>query len=159
MRSTILGLAIVAAIVGGTFWARHRTLPIQGATAGSSAYSESVPDVSRTAATVDDGGVRVTASLAPAPPAAFSMFRIRVQTRTAGGLTVLQGGRVSFEMRMPMGEHRYGLKPTSDGWQEADVMLPSCPSGQFRWYATIEGDVAGRPRKVRVRFDLAPSAR
>jgi len=67
----------------------------------------------------------------------------------------LEGGRISFEMTMPMGDHRYSLVPGDDGWQEAEVTLPRCMSGKRRWYATVEGTVAGRPRSARFRLDLS----
>ena len=57
---------------------------------------------------------------------------------------------------MPMGDHRYSLVPAADGWQEAEVVLPLCPSGKRRWFATVEGTVAGQPRTARFRLDLTP---
>jgi len=69
-----------------------------------------------------------------------------------------EGARISFEMTMPMGDHRYSPVPGRDGWQEADVVLPLCQSGKRRWYATVEGIVAGRLRTARFRLDLAPPA-
>jgi hypothetical protein len=32
---------------------------------------------------------------------------------------------VSFEMTMPMGDHRYALVPGEEGWLEAAVVLPT----------------------------------
>jgi hypothetical protein len=54
-----------------------------------------------------------------------------------------------------MGEHRYALVGAAGGWQEANVVLPMCPSGKRRWYVTVEGTVAGRRVKAAARFDLA----
>ncbi len=65
-------------------------------------------------------------------------------------------GRISFEMTMPMGDHRYSLVPAADGWQEAEVVLPVCGSGHRRWFATFEGTVAGQPRTARFLLDLTP---
>jgi hypothetical protein len=92
----------------------------------------------------------------PNPPVAFAKTRVRVRAEVGGAPVVLDGGRVSFEMSMPMGDHRYVLVPGEDGWQEADVVLPLCPSGKRRWFATVEGTVAGRPRTARFRLDLEP---
>ena len=61
---------------------------------------------------------------------------------------------VSFEMKMPMGDHRYTLVAGTDGWQQAEVVLPFCPSGNPRWYAIVEGTVAGTPVTARFRLDL-----
>ena len=70
-------------------------------------------------------------------------------------LTRGQAARVSFEMRMPMGEHRYLLLPGPDGWLEADVMLPMCTSGDPRWFATVEGSTSdGRAVRARYQLDL-----
>jgi hypothetical protein len=68
---------------------------------------------------------------------------------------MLESGRISFEMTMPMGDHRYSLIPADEEWQTADVLLPLCSSGTRRWFATVEGTVAGRPRTARFRLDLA----
>jgi hypothetical protein len=68
----------------------------------------------------------------------------------------LEAGRISFEMSMPMGDHRYSLVPAADGWQEAEAVLPLCGSGNRRWFATVEGTVAGRPISARFQLDLTP---
>jgi hypothetical protein len=45
------------------------------------------------------------------------------------------------------------------GWQEAEAALPLCPSGKRRWFGTLDFTLGGRPRSLRVAFDLqAPSA-
>jgi hypothetical protein len=125
---------------------------------------EALPDVTTADASVDVYGARVTLSVTPRPPIAFSRMRFRVRVEFAsakasadgssGALLVLEGGRISFEMTMPMGDHRYDLVPGADGWQEAEVVLPTCQSGDPRWYAIVEGTVAGRPIKARFRLDL-----
>jgi hypothetical protein len=115
------------------------------------------------------GDIRVTLSVIPRPPVAFrkNRFRVRLEStsrrtaadKPAGAPLALEGGRISFEMTMPMGEHRYTLVAGADGWQEADVVLPFCKSGNPRWYAIVEGAVAGRPVAARFRVDLTkPSA-
>ena len=114
---------------------------------GFGSRRRALPDVTLADGTVDLEGVRITLSLSPQPPVAFAKMRVRVRaasTAAADKLLTLEGGRVSFEMSMPMGDHRYSLVPGADGWQEADVVLPLCPSGKRRWYATVEGTVAGR---------------
>ena len=102
------------------------------------------------------GDVRVTLSVSPRPPVAFEKKRFRVRVETDSAPAALEGGRISFEMTMPMGEHRYSLVAGADGWQEAEVVLPFCKSGNPRWYAIVEGRVDGRPRTARFRLDLTP---
>jgi hypothetical protein len=87
---------------------------------------------------------------------ALEKTRVRVRADANGSPVAIENGRVSFEMAMPMGDHRYTLVPGEDGWLEAEAVLPRCMSGKRRWYATVEGTVAGQPRTARFRFDLAP---
>jgi hypothetical protein len=128
-----------------------------------------MPDVTVADGVVDLGDVRITLSVIPRPPVALhkNRFRVRVEStsreaaadKPAGAPRALEGGRISFEMTMPMGEHRYTLARGSGGWQEAEVVLPFCASGNPRWYALVEGGVAGRPVAARFRVDLTkPSA-
>ncbi len=98
--------------------------------------------------------VRVTLSVSPRPPTAFAKQRVRVRVESGGVPLALDGGRISFEMAMPMGDHRYALVAGRDGWQEAEVVLPVCTSGNPRWYAIVEGTVAGRPTTARFRLDV-----
>jgi hypothetical protein len=91
-------------------------------------------------------------SLVPRPPVAFETLRVRVRVE---GAAALESGRVYFAMTMPMGDHRYSLLPAADGWHEADVVLPLCASGDRRWFATVEGIVAGRPRVARFQLSLS----
>jgi hypothetical protein len=174
VKGTILGLAVLALVLAGVFWARGRG-PTGNTASGDSATvrrapdataEAAMPDVTLTDAAADVGDVRIVLSVAPRPPVAFQKHRFRVRVEsvpgspaagTSGGTPVaLEGGRVSFEMTMPMGEHRYSLVLGDDGWQEAEVVLPMCPSGKRRWYATVEGTAAGRPRLAVFRLDLAP---
>ena len=77
---------------------------------------------------VDAGEVRITLSLrslTPQPPVAFAKMRVRVRAESGAAPVVLEGGRVSFEMTMPMGDHRYSLVPGEEGWLEAAVVLPT----------------------------------
>ena len=76
-------------------------------------------------ATVDAGGVRITFAVAPRPAAALANFRVRVRAESDGAPAAIESGRVSFEMVMPMGDHRYTLVAGDEGWQEAAVVLPT----------------------------------
>jgi len=167
IKEILLGLVVLGLVLTGVFWVRLRPLPSQGAAAGqaasapastgrASSHDEAVPDVTVTDGVNDLGDVRVTLSVTPRPPVAFENNRFRVRAESNGAPLALEGGRISFEMTMPMGEHRYTLVPGGDGWQEAEVVLPTCQSGKRRWYATVEGTVAGRSRTARFRLDLAP---
>jgi len=71
----------------------------------------------------------------------------------------LAGATVSFTMTMPMGDHRYALVPAADGWHEAEAVLPLCPSGNRRWFGTLQWPAPGGARSARFAFDLAPGAR
>ncbi len=82
-------------------------------------------DVTVSDATVDAAGVRITLAVAPRPVAALANFRVRVRAESNGAPAAFDGGRVSFEMVMPMGDHRYTLVAGEDGWQEAAVVLPT----------------------------------
>ena len=125
-----------------------------------------MPDVTLADGVVDLVDIRVILSVTPRPPVAFAKKRFRVRVESAfgksagdkspGAPVALEGGRISFEMAMPMGDHRYTLVPGDDGWQEAEVVLPFCPSGKRRWYGTVEGTVDGRPRVVGFKLDLTP---
>jgi len=169
-RSTLLGLVVLALVAAGVYWVRLRPpspsaahsptasagqAPSASAPLGQSPSDETMPDVTLADGSVDAGDVRITLSLTPQPPVAFAKMRVRVRADTDGTPVTLEGGRVSFEMTMPMGDHRYSLVSAVGGWQEAEVTLPLCPSGKRRWYATVEGTVGGRPRMARFRLDLA----
>jgi hypothetical protein len=122
VRSTIAGLVVLALITVGIFWARRpepSTARRQAAAEKSGQAEESLPDVTLAAASVDAGGVGITLSLSPNPPVAFATTRVRVRAESAGAFVPLEGGRISFEMTMPMGDHRYSLVAGQDGWQEA----------------------------------------
>jgi hypothetical protein len=172
-NSTLLGLVLLALVGAGIFWARSRPpSPTGGHPPTSSARQgegdDALPDVTLAPGSVDLDDVRVTLSLSPQPPVAFAKFQVRV-TALGPDPTVaspagngarwplaIKDGQVTFEMTMPMGEHRYSLLPAGRGGYEADVVLPLCSSGKRRWYATVEGTAAGRPVTARFRLDLAP---
>ncbi|HYN41051.1 MAG TPA: hypothetical protein VE129_04675, partial [Thermoanaerobaculia bacterium] len=92
----------------------------------------------------------------PRPIPAFEKIRFRLRAESGGAPVAFGSGRVSFEMTMPMGDHRYTLVPGAEGWHEAEVVLPLCKSGKRTWFATIEGTVAGKPRTARFQLDLTP---
>ncbi len=94
---------------------------------------------------------RVRSSRSPATASASG--------RKAGGAPVaLADAVVSFTMSMPMGDHRHALVPASDGWQEAEAVLPLCPSGKRRWFGRLDFTLGGRARSARFAFDVAPAA-
>ena len=109
--------------------------------------------MSEVAVAADDVTFRV--ELTPHPPVAFARMRVRVRAERIGAPASLEAGTVRFEMAMPMGDHSYTLVPGDGGWYEADVTLPQCVTGDRRWFATVEATIAGHPRRVRFRFDLA----
>jgi len=159
-NSTLIGIVVLALVAAGVYWVRLRPpspsaghMPTASARQGES--DDALPDVTLADGSVDAGDVRITLSLTPQPPVAFAKMRVRVRAESGGDPVELEGGRVSFEMEMPMGDHRYVLVQGEDGRQEAEVVLPLCPSGKRRWFATVEGTVAGRPRTARFRLDLA----
>jgi hypothetical protein len=160
VKRTLFGVLVLALVATGAYWAR-RTGPPPPPSTGSASTTEAIPsdaspDVTLADATVALDDARITLSVSPRPPAAFAKNRFRVRAESASGAPiVLDDARVSFEMTMPMGEHRYALVPGQDGWREAEVVLPMCQSGNPRWYAVVEGTVGGKPVMARFRLDLA----
>jgi hypothetical protein len=133
-------------VLAGGFWVR-------GWNARTSGGAAEPPDVTFTDGVVAVGDVRITLSIAPHPPYAFEKIHLRVRAEDHGRAVRIENARVSFEMRMPMGEHRYVLVPRADGWLEADAVLPMCGSGDARWFAVVEGSFAGG-RRVNARYQL-----
>jgi hypothetical protein len=213
-RETLLGLLVLGLVAGGVYWARmgpaspaagsHHAGATTGGGRPSSASRDgpatadaAIPDVTVEDGTVFDGNVRITLSVAPRPPLAFTKTRFRVRVESAfakasadrsasakasadrsasaevsadvsgftqaaadgsGGVPVaIQNGVISFEMVMPMGDHRYTLVAGDAGWYEAEVVLPFCKSGNPRWYAIVEGTAGGRTFSARFMFDLTRS--
>lgn len=164
-RDTLVGLVVLALVGAGVCWVRFRPAPLawhppeppatmeEGRWPPSAREAE-VPDVTMADGSVEIGDVRVTLSVTPRPPVAFAKTRVRVHVESRGMPVTLVGGRISFEMTMPMGDHRYALIPADDGWREADVVLPFCSSGNPRWRAVVEGSVSGRPIAATFRLDL-----
>jgi hypothetical protein len=173
---TLLGLVVLGLVLGGALWVRGRGhLPSPRASGGGASREAmradsaagpapaavtqaAIPDVTLADGSVDVGDARIAFSITPRPPVALTKERVRVRVESPGTVRALDGGRITFEMAMPMGEHRYTLVPGADGWQEAEIVLPACASGNSRWYAQVEGAVAGRPAAARFRLDLARPA-
>jgi hypothetical protein len=177
INSTLVGLLALGFVAAGVLYVRFRPPTVgqapfgtgsPAASARSTSDDESLPDVTLAEGTADLGDVRLTLSVLPNPPVAFATFQVRVTALGpdptaaspdgSGGKwpLAIKGGLVAFEMTMPMGEHRYSLMPAGRGGYGADVVLPLCPSGKRRWYATVEGTIAGRAVTARFRLDLAP---
>ena len=131
-RDVVAGVVLVALIAAGVYLARSRSAPADAPTDRPAAAKaplpvgdESLPDATLTDAVVDTDGIRLTLSLDPRPPEALAKMRVRVRAESDGAPAALENGRVSFEMVMPMGEHHYTFVAGADGWQEADVVLPT----------------------------------
>lgn len=169
VRDTLLGLVVLGLVAAGVFWARSprsateatppsATTSPAAAPGGSSPAAPAAPapppDVTQADAAVDVNGIRVTLSVAPRPPVAFARTHFRVRVEARGVPVALEGGQIAFEMEMPMGDHRYTLVADTDGWLDADVVLPFCPSGNPRWYAIVQGTAAGQAITARFQLDL-----
>jgi len=127
-RSTLVGIVVLGLVVAGMWWVRPPSPAIghlPPASAGQASGDDALPDATFAAATVDAAGVKVTLSLSPNPPVAFAKTRVRVRAEAGGSPVSIENGRVSFEMSMPMGDHRYTLVPGEEGWLEAAVVLPT----------------------------------
>jgi hypothetical protein len=147
-----LGLAVLGLVLAAGVWVRGRN-------AGTPGVEETVstPDVTHADRVVTAGGFRVRLSVSPHPPVAFRPIRFRVRVDSPSDALrpgVLENARVSFDMTMPMGEHRYTLARGDDGWHEAEVVLPMCGSGDPHWRGTLEGVVDGRPLTAHFVLDL-----
>ena len=145
VAEVVLGLVLVAAIAAAFLAVRQRQVPGGAADA---------PDVSRADATLDLGDVRISVSAGPRPLLAFSRNRFRFRAEKGGAAVALDEGVVSFTMSMPMGDHRHALVPAADGWQEAEAVLPLCPSGNRRWFGQLDFTLDGRARSAHFAFDL-----
>ena len=160
VAETVLGLAVAVAIAAASFAVRQRPAdpggsPPSAASAAAGAPAADVPDVSRTDATLDRGDLRILVSAGPRPLLAFSRNRFRFRAEKGGAAVPLADAVVSFTMTMPMGDHRHALVLATDGWQEAEAVLPLCPSGKRRWFGRLDFTLAGRARSARFAFDLA----
>lgn len=153
VAETVVGLAVVVAIAGAAVAVRQRQAARDGAPAAD------VPDVSRADATLDLGDLRILVTAGPRPLLAFARNRFRFRAEAGGAPVALADAVVSFTMSMPMGDHRHALVPAGDGWQEAEAVLPLCPSGKRRWFGRLDFTVGGRARSARFAFDLAAPPR
>jgi hypothetical protein len=137
-KSTVAGLLVLALLATAVLWVRSQRATMATVPAGQTAPAsaargvsvpaagdDALPDVTLAEGTAEVGGVRITLSVTPNPPVAFATFRVRARAEANGSPVAIEGGRVSFEMVMPMGDHRYALAPAGDGWQEAAVVLPT----------------------------------
>jgi hypothetical protein len=139
-NSTLIGIVVIALVAAGVLWVRlqtsstgavptGQTMPAPASVArpapDPAADDEALPNVTLADGTAEVGGVRITLSLTPQPPVAFARTLVRVRAEAAGSVVALAGGRISFEMAMPMGDHRYSLLPGEEGWLEAAVILPT----------------------------------
>lgn len=131
VKNTLLGIAVLAVLAAGAWWARSPSAPAKAASAVEGASvravdNEALPDVTHAAGSADAGeGVRLTLSVTPNPPVAMAKTRVRVRAESNGAPVAIENGRISFEMVMPMGDHRYTLLPSEEGWLEAAVVLPT----------------------------------
>jgi hypothetical protein len=155
---TLLGLVVAAALAVAVLAVRERHAGSPAAVSGGAPAAD-VPDISWVDATLDLGDVRITVSAGPRPLLAFSRNRFRFRAEASGAPVVLADAVVSFTMTMPMGDHRHALVPAADGGQEAEAVLPLCPSGKRRWFGRLDFTLDGRARSARFAFDLAPPAR
>lgn len=148
VTEVVLGLVVVAAIAAVSLAIRQRQAPGDGSPAAD------VPDISQADVTLDLGDVRIVVSAGPRPLRAFSRNRFRFRAEKGGVPVALADGVVSFTMSMPMGDHRHALVPAADGWQEAEAVLPLCPSGNRRWFGDLDFTLDGEARSARFAFDL-----
>jgi hypothetical protein len=157
-KETIAGLLVLAVLGAGVYWVRVRPARTAAeATAPAASSGEtSPPDVTMTTASVEIGDTRITMELEPKPPVAYAPMHVRVRTERHGQAVVPGDAKVSFEMVMPMGDHRYAFVAGADGWLDADVTLPLCPFGDRRWFATVEWTADGQLQAARFRLDLWP---
>ena len=127
IKTTLIGTALLALLAAGAWWAQSPSpTPVPAPVAPApAAGDDALPDVTLAAGTTEIGATRITLSVTPNPPVALAMFRVRVRAEANGSPAAIEAGRVSFEMAMPMGDHRYTLVPGEQGWQEAAVVLPT----------------------------------
>ena len=157
-KETLLGAIVLVLVLAGGYWVRTArqapatlsdgapstpSSPGPGAApdgasrpAGTQAGDLALADITTADASEDIAGLTVTVSVTPRPPVAFAKQRFRVRIEAAGAPATLDDGVIAFDMTMPMGDHRYTLVAATDGWHEAEVVLPHCPTGDARWHAT-----------------------
>jgi len=144
-----VGLVVALGLALAFWWAnapRGANPPLQA----------EIPDVTVADGAVALGDVQLRVGVATRPIVAFQPVRWRVRAEVGGKPVGLEGARVDFSMSMPMGEHRHALTLATDGWHQADAVLPACASGHRRWFADVTATAQGRPLAARFQFDLAP---
>ena len=117
-----------------------------------------MPDVTRGEASMNVGDARVTLAVEPGPPVAFRENRFRVRVESASGPMSLEDGRISFEMKMPMGDHRYSLVAGRTGGRRRRSCSPSARAAIRGGTPPSKARSAGEPYTARFRFDLAKQA-
>lgn len=156
---TALGLVVVAAIATTALVVRLRQAPDAPPAGGAAVPLADVPDVSHADVVLDLGDLRIHVSAGPRPLLAFTRNRFRIRAERGGTPVELGGAVLSFTMTMPMGDHRYELAPAGAGWQQAEAVLPLCPSGKRRWFGRLDFTLEGQARSARFAFDLQPPQR
>ncbi|MFA6109254.1 MAG: hypothetical protein WDA75_10855 [Candidatus Latescibacterota bacterium] len=159
-RELILGVPLVVVIAAGVYWASHRgASEILAGGAGSTLAGSAIdlPDLSRGDARLEVDGLIVRVE-GTRPIRAFEQNRLLFRFEGPDGSDrPVAEAVVSFTMTMEMGKHRYSLVPAArEGWLQAELVLPACPSGNRRWYGDLTFTSAGRPGATRFQFDLEP---
>ena len=166
-RELVLGALVVAAMVAAVYLSRGLdtstpgTVPSPGAGTELAAADSEVPDLSAADLRLLVGDVAVLVEAPTRPFVAFAENRLLVRfegvEEQAGELLEVGEATLSFTMKMDMGRHRYSLVPAARaGWQQADFVLPACPSGGRRWYGILTFSRDGQEVETRFQFDLAP---
>ncbi len=160
-REIVVVAAIVVAIIAAVFLVqkvgkerRPKGKPVPAVVSEEDAAAALDISASEGRISLDDCALAFSTN--PRPVVAFAITRFRVRAEVDGKPLDIRDGILSFKMKTPMGNHRYALKPTADGWYEARAVLPACPTGGKQWFGTFEGTVAGKPRKATFQFNVEP---
>jgi hypothetical protein len=161
-RDLAFGVVLVAAIAAGAYVA-GRPHGTRGADQTTSGDSAELPNLSLHDVRLEVDDVAVRVAVASRPVLAFEknqvFFRFEGVGEDAGQPVAVEDAAVSFTMKMDMGMHRYALVPgPQDGWLQAELVLPACPSGNRRWYGNLTFAVSGRPLRTSFQLDLEPRA-
>jgi hypothetical protein len=167
-KDLLLGLLLAAALAAGVFLARGgepppppaaqaRTTPPTDAPPPADA---SPPDITAAEVRASLGGLVVRVDVPARPILAYvdNVYRFRFERAGQGGQPLsLDGGQVSFTMKMNMGHHVYRLVPAPDaGWYQVTAALPVCASGGRRWFGDLGFEIEGEAHALRYAFDLEP---
>ena len=176
-RDLLVGVVVVGAMVAAMYLTRQHqgTKQATGGRAGGETTVApgmasplapgglNVPNLSVADARLETDDVSVQVEAMARPILAFRqnrlLFRFEGIGNAAGQLVSVQAPTLSFAMEMDMGKHRYALVPAArEGWLQADVVLPACPSGGRRWYGDLSFRAGGRQLRTRFQFDLEPAS-